>query len=298
MSKYISIHLIFYILISTFSSLIDATSFSTCPLQSTLFLHTLRSQSPLSFIPTPPLQVGGDFLETGFNSKDVNTYTSVLFYASWCPFSNDVLPNFEVLSSMFPQMSHVAVEESSVMPSILSRYGIHSFPTILIVKQASKVHLHGRKDLHSLLRFYMKTTGLEPMHYVAVDEPTSLRCNREFVMQTWFGSSPTEILRREPYLVLSLLFLCLVGFTYTFPRVVSHFKALWVSYGPHLNLEIFGETSQILGCVLEMIDVNRIWTKLKLCQTRRFISGAKNARVWASSLASVSLGKTTSCPSS
>lgn len=144
----------------------------------------------------------------------------------------------------------------------------------------------------------LKLSGLEPMHYLTVEEAVSLKCSKEFVMQSWVGSSPTEILRKELYLVLSLLFLCLVGFTYTFPRVVSHFKALWVSYGPHLNLEIFGETSQILGRVLQMIDVNRIWTKLKLCQTRSFISGAKNARVWASSLASVSLGKTTSSWSS
>lgn len=140
----------------------------------------------------------------------------------------------------------------------------------------------------------LKFLGLEPMHYLTVEEPASLKCSREFVMQSWLGSSPTEILRKEPYLILSLFFLCLVGFTYTFPRVVAHFKALWVSYGPHLNFEIFGETSQILGRVLQMIDVNRIWTKLKLCQTRSFISGAKNARVWASSLASVSLGKTAS----
>lgn len=67
-------------------------------------------------IPFDSWQVGGDFLERALNSKDVNTYTSVLFYASWCPFSNDILPNFELLSFMFPQTTHVAVEESSVMP--------------------------------------------------------------------------------------------------------------------------------------------------------------------------------------
>lgn len=64
-------------------------------------------------------QVGGDFLEKALNSKDANMYTSVLFYASWCPFSNDVLQKFETLSSMFPQMTHLAVEESLVMPRYL-----------------------------------------------------------------------------------------------------------------------------------------------------------------------------------
>lgn len=295
MSKFTPILLFFYIIISAFYG---ASSAAMCPHESTIFLNNLRSQSPLSFTPTPPLQVGGDFLEKALNSKDANTYASVLFYASWCPFSNDVLQTFEVLSSMFPQMTHLAVEESLVMPSILSRYGIHSFPTILIVKQTSKLRFHGTKDLHSLSRFYRKTTGLEPVHYLAADQPVNLERSREFIMQSWVGLSPIEILRKEPYLALSLLFLCLVGFSYAFPRVLSHFKALWVSYGPHLKLEIFGETSQILGRILQIINVNRIWTKLKLCKTRNFLHGAKNARVWASSLASVSLGKTASCRSS
>ena len=145
----------------------------------------------------------------------------------------------------------------------------------------------------------LKFLGILPVQYLAADQPVaSLERNKEFIMQSWVGLSPTEILRKEPYLVLSLLFLCLVGFTYAFPIVLSQFKALWVSYGPHLNLEIFGETSQILGRILQIINVNRIWTKLKLCKTRNFLHGAKNARVWASSLASVSLGKTASCRSS
>uniref|UniRef100_A0A165YBT2 Thioredoxin domain-containing protein n=1 Tax=Daucus carota subsp. sativus TaxID=79200 RepID=A0A165YBT2_DAUCS len=281
MSNSTPIPLSFFI-ICAFSSLIGASALSpsrpaTCPLQSKMFVYNLRAQSPLSFVPTPPLQVGGDFLEKALNSKDANMYTSVLFYASWCPFSNDVLQKFETLSSMFPQMTHLAVEESLVMPSILSRYGIHSFPTILIVKQTSKTRFHGTKDFNSLLGFYWKTTGILPVQYLAADQPVaSLERNKEFIMQSWVGLSPTEILRKEPYL----------------------FKALWVSYGPHLNLEIFGETSQILGRILQIINVNRIWTKLKLCKTRNFLHGAKNARVWASSLASVSLGKTASCRSS
>lgn len=73
-----------------------------------------------TFIPSLDIwQVGGDFLEKALNSKDANMYTSVLFYASWCPFSNDVLQTFEVLSSMYPQMTHLAVEESLVMPRYL-----------------------------------------------------------------------------------------------------------------------------------------------------------------------------------
>lgn len=43
-------------------------------------------------------------------------YTSVLFYASLCPFSRSIYPAFEALSLMFPQIEHLAVEQSSSMP--------------------------------------------------------------------------------------------------------------------------------------------------------------------------------------
>lgn len=130
-----------------------------------------------------------------------------------------------------------------------------------------------------------------------MEEPVNSGSQKDFVMQSWVGSSPSEVLEREPYLVASLVFLCFIGGIFVFPKVLIHLKAFRVSYGPHMTLEIFGATSQILGRGLQMIDFKRIWTKLKVCKTGNFLRGAKNARVWASSLASVSLGKTSSCRS-
>lgn len=42
-------------------------------------------------------------------------HTAVLFYASWCPFSQRIRPVFDDLSSMFPRVKHVAVEESNIV---------------------------------------------------------------------------------------------------------------------------------------------------------------------------------------
>jgi len=44
------------------------------------------------------------------------TYIAVLYYAAWCPFSRELRPVYDVLSSVFPSIHHVAVEESSVRP--------------------------------------------------------------------------------------------------------------------------------------------------------------------------------------
>ncbi|MBA0716174.1 hypothetical protein Golax_015027 [Gossypium laxum] len=60
--------------------------------------------------------VDGNFLDRALSSKQRNGYASVLFYAAWCPFSHSLYPKFDILSSMFPQIEHLAVEESSASP--------------------------------------------------------------------------------------------------------------------------------------------------------------------------------------
>lgn len=268
-----------------------------CPHQSHVFRNGILSQCPLEISPIPPLEVDGNFLDRVMNSKQ-KAYISVLFYASWCPFSRNMHPKFEVLSSMFPQIEHLAVEQSVALPSVFSRYGIHSLPSILVVNQTSRVRYRGPKDLLSLVQFYEKTTGLQPIQYLAEDELMSLADSNKSTVQLWSGSSTKGIMKKEPYLVYTMLFLIVKVLMSIFPEVLSRLKAFWFSYVPHLNLEIFGETNQLFERVLNMIDVRRVWTKLRFCKTRNFHAGAKNARVWASSLASVSLGEPSSARSS
>ncbi|KAL5980808.1 hypothetical protein ACLOJK_028719 [Asimina triloba] len=135
---------------------------------------------------------------------------------------------------------------------------------------------------------FSSIAGFEPIQLVVNNRPSSLGLGRP-KSHPWDGS-PNEILSREPYLVFSLLFFCLKVLLYFFPGMLSRIKAFWISYGWHLNLGIFGETSQLLERVLHVANVKRAWSKFGLTKTRNFHNGAKNARVWAS-LASVSLGE-------
>ncbi|KAL3534025.1 hypothetical protein ACH5RR_007546 [Cinchona calisaya] len=233
-----------------------------------------------------PLQMNGNSLERALSSKSGNMYTAVLFYASWCPFSRNARSTFEVLASMYTQIDHLAVEQYSAMPSLFSRYGIHSLPAVVLVNQTSRTRHYGPKHLDSLMKFYKKTTGHEPVEYIVVDQSGSLGSGGKSV------SFAKEILTKERYLLFSMLFLCMRVLVYLFPRVLFHSRTLWMSIRCHLNLELFGETSQNLGRILHMIDVQRVWTKVRLCKSRNFHCGARNARVLASSLASVSLGET------
>ncbi|KAG6433194.1 hypothetical protein SASPL_104802 [Salvia splendens] len=278
----------------------SATSFrlvsssSTCERDSMEFLHDLNSQCPLSIhCSSPPIQVNEESLENAMSSIQDNEYTAVLFYASWCPFSSIFKSRFSTLSSMYPQIKHIMVDQTSVLPSVFSRYGIHSVPSLLIVNKTTRVRYHGRKDLHSIVNFYKKATGLDPV----VDMVEDTTCNiesEERVFGDWKGASLKEIFLREPYLLVSVVFVMSRAFLYLFPEIASHIMSIWLAYIPHLNMGIFGESRQLIGRALHLIDVERIWSKLKVCKTRNFHKGARNARVWASSLASVSLGETSS----
>ncbi|KAE8725216.1 5'-adenylylsulfate reductase-like 5 [Hibiscus syriacus] len=291
-----SLFLLFYI--TAIYSISCAFGSPICSHESDVFIKNLSFQCSPTISPIPPLEVDSNFLARALTSKQRNGYASVLFYASWCPFSRSMRPKFDILSSMFPQLEHLAVEESSASPSIFSRYGIHSLPSILIVNQTSSIRYRGPKGLSSIVLFYEKTAGFEPVQYVSEDEPVASGDDSKYVIQLWNEAFSTEIVKRDPYLAFSVLFLCLRLLLSIFPKVLSRLKTIWVSYSLHLNLEIFGETSQLFARALHMVDVRRVWTKLRLCKARNFHQGAQSARVWASSMASVSLGRSSSGRSS
>ncbi|XP_009131639.1 5'-adenylylsulfate reductase-like 7 isoform X2 [Brassica rapa] len=243
-----------------------------------VFRCGIERKCPLFLYPRPPLEVDGDLLDRLVDVHNHgNAYTSILFYSPRCPFSSLVRPKFEALSSMFPHIGHLVVEQSQALPS----YGIHSLPSILMVNQTLKMRYIGPKDLASLIQFYQHTTGLKPVQYVDEAEPNLIK---------WLhnGSSIREIAERDPYLVLALMFLSLKLAILIFPIMGARLKTLWAAHVPHLSLGILGETSLLFGRALHMIDVRRLWIKQRLTKTRDFQERAKNA------LASVSLGKSTS----
>ncbi|RZS27000.1 hypothetical protein BHM03_00060435, partial [Ensete ventricosum] len=109
--------------------------------------------------------------------------------------------------------------------------------------------------------------------------------------------SPRELITKEPFMVLGVLFMFLKIVLSVIPVIYTHLKALWVSHAWHLNVHVLGESSsQLLVRVLHVVDVKRLWSKLKLDNKTRNLrkKGANNARAWASTLTSVSLGESSS----
>lgn len=142
----------------------------------------------------------------------------------------------------------------------------------------------------------MSILGFEASSNNAIGQTSSMMMtgDENSSLKSLIGLSLKETSMREPYLLFSVMFICLRILLFVFPKILSRLRAFWVSCIPNLNMQIFGETSQVIGRVLQVIDVRRIWTKLGLCKTRIFHERARSARVLASSLASVSLGESSS----
>ncbi|CAN6303109.1 unnamed protein product [Urochloa humidicola] len=262
----------------------------TCPRRDAPpFLDAVGSRCPFVRIePSPPLEVSGEAVDTELNLRRKGVSYSILFYAAWCPFSSKFRPIFEALSTMYPQIHHFAVEESSATP----RYGVRGFPAILLVNETTMVRYRGSKDLSSLVDFYKETTGLDPIAYLDSVQQESTGSLRSIML---WDRSLREMAKDEPLLLLAVLFIILKVAAYFIPAVVSHLRAFLVVRVRNLNLGIRRGSNQLLDRALNVLDVRRLWSRLRLSNKATDLrKGASNARAWASSFTSVSLGEPSS----
>ncbi|KAL0924731.1 hypothetical protein M5K25_005585 [Dendrobium thyrsiflorum] len=255
---------------------------------------SIQDARHVSFDGVVYLQVNSDTLDKELVRVEDGRFNSVLFCASWCPFSQNIRPFFYALSSMFPKTRHLTVEESSALPSAFSRYGIHSFPSIFLANRTAIIRYHGSKDLDSLVQFYRETTGQDPVVYFSEDQAKEKRK----VVLPW-RIPAREFINNEPYLVFSILFVILRSLVYFVFKIISQLKTLWMLYArQQMKLRYFSELSEPLWRVLHVINTKKAWNKLRLSNKKiNFDKGAKSAKVWASSFASVSLGESSSSSS-
>ncbi|XP_024372249.1 5'-adenylylsulfate reductase-like 3 [Physcomitrium patens] len=163
------------------------------------------------------------------------TYMAVLHYATWCPFSRQVRPVYDVLSTIFPTVHHVAIEESSVRPSVLSQYGVHSFPVLFMHNRTARVRYYGPRQLESLILFYQNYTGLKANEgqpgrkedcafaRLVYDAGTEMK---EGCPYPW-AISPEKWLQDDMYLNLAVVFLVLRLVYVLIPAVLIRLKEHW-----------------------------------------------------------------------
>ncbi|XP_057973379.1 5'-adenylylsulfate reductase-like 4 [Malania oleifera] len=219
-------------------------------------------------------------------------YVAVLFYASWCPFSKICRPSFSILSSMYPSIPHFAIEESAIRPSMLSKYGVHGFPTLFLLNSTMRIRYHGSRTLRSLVAFYDDVTGIKTaaLHQTALEKirhssnhEKHNTAEQESCPFSW-ARSPENMLRQETYLALATAFVLLRLLYYTLPALLVCAQGAWRRRIRNLSLwehplAYLNRSRQIFNSLKEP------------CKKRNLQGGAMNAKAWASkSLASVSIG--------
>ncbi|KAJ7965719.1 5-adenylylsulfate reductase-like protein [Quillaja saponaria] len=228
--------------------------------------------------------------------KNSHEYVAVLFYASWCPFSRNFRPSFSILSSLYHSIPHFAIEESAVRPSILSKYGVHGFPTLFILNSTMRIRYHGSRTLGSLVAFYSDVTGIKT---VSLDRISLEKIGRlssherhgiaeqESCPFSW-ARSPENLLRQETCLALATIFVLMRLLYYLYPtllvcvqcarrRVIQNVRLGSLLEHPLVYLK---RTMQLFSSSMK-----------QPCKRTNLQGGAINARAWASkSLATVSIG--------
>ncbi|KAK3013835.1 hypothetical protein RJ639_009481 [Escallonia herrerae] len=244
--------------------------------------------------------------------RNTHDYVAVLFYASWCPFSGGFRPSFSILSSLYPSIPHFAVEESVVRPSILSKYGVHGFPTLFLLNSTMRVRYHGSRTLGSLVAFYSDVTDClldeNPLYfkekysivlslhrrmehrwteYVSSRIMRNNNSEAESCPFSW-ARSPENLLQQETYLALATIFVLLRLLYLLSPVLRACTRFAWRRHMLHLRLK------NLWGHPLAYLDrAIQLFSSLKEpCKRSNLQGGAKNAKAWASkSLASVSFGE-------
>ncbi|XP_062220340.1 5'-adenylylsulfate reductase-like 3 [Phragmites australis] len=222
-------------------------------------------------------------------------YIAVLFYASWCPFSQECKPNFKTLASLFPTIRHFAFEESAIRPSIMSRYGIHGFPTLFLLTSTMRVRYQGPRTVKLLAAFYTDVSGINAsvkstageavVH--SLDDIEHKKDAEQENCPFWWARSPEKILQQDTYLALATAFVILRLLYLLFPKIDSFARWTWRRHTLFANL--MGVHEYFLTYLEQ---ARQKFHRVYPSKRGNLQEGAMNATAWASkSLASVSIGE-------
>lgn len=231
--------------------------------------------------------------------KNAQDYVVVLFYASWCPFSITFRPSLSVMASLYPSVAHFAIEESVIRPSILSKYGVHGFPTLFVLNSTMRARYHGSRTLGSLMAFYTNVTGIKPesanetsLAETIHEHEKKNNTEPENCPFSW-AQSPENMLQHETYLALATLFVVLRLVYLSYPFIMTCARVSWRQRIANIRFKSLWEHP-----LAYMNRAIQLFSSLTEPCKRSNLHGAMNAKAkaaWASkSLASVSFGEASS----
>lgn len=229
-------------------------------------------------------------------NKNREQYIAVLFYSSWCPFSKICRPKFNVMPSLFPTIPHFAFEGSVIRPSILSRRGVHGFPTLFLLNSSMRVRYHGPRSIYYFTSFYSDVTGVKPVQAISdkIINVTNLvediwGDKQEDCPFSW-ARSPENLLQQDAYLALASSFVLLRLLYFLLPKLSSCIKRAW---GRQLKFPSLISLCEYSQAFLEQVMIG--FSRLNPGKRTNLQEGAMNAKAWVSkSLVSVSVSEPSS----
>ncbi|KAL6527263.1 5'-adenylylsulfate reductase-like 4 [Orobanche gracilis] len=193
--------------------------------------------------------------------KNEHDYVSLLFYSSW--------------------------------PSILSKYGVHGFPSLILLNSTMRMRYQGSRTLDSLISFYDEFTGIKvSADRVSKNKIICSGCdenddnNQETCPFPW-AKSPENLFQQETYLTMATLFVILRLLYFFYPTLRKWAQLAWRRYTVNVSVNGLWELNQVM----------QLFSFLKEPYKKSNLQeGAKNAKAWASkSLATVTFGDASSC---
>lgn len=182
-------------------------------------------------------EVNGTTLESALQKLKTqdNMYVAVLVHARWCPFSRSLRPMFDSLSSAFPSICHLVVEEAALQSSAFSQSEVHSFPALFLHNKTARVRYHGFRTVDGIGQFYEDFTGLGPLKQS--NRGTDGRASPSKKREPELSATPLErVLHDDVYLMLATIFLVLRVLCFLLPgllSIVKHHLARHTSWQVH-----------------------------------------------------------------
>lgn len=107
-------------------------------------------------IKTVPWRIGSE----GFASQPiddsllVNTPSLTLYYATWCPMSNDVLLEWEKVTQFYLGTNmKISAVDCDAYPEVMKAANVSSFPTIVFTKNGIATEYRGVRTAAAIARF-------------------------------------------------------------------------------------------------------------------------------------------------
>ncbi|KAE8704427.1 Melanoma-associated antigen G1 [Hibiscus syriacus] len=225
------------------------------------------------------------------------------FRDSYCPITSARTESIEFVGVtetklqypffFYPSIPHFAIDEAAVRPSILSKYGVHGFPTFFLLNSTMRACYRGNRSLESLSAFYGDVTGIKNcLDKISLDRISHLSnhekhnsTEQESCPFPW-ARSPENLLRQETYLAIATTFVLLRLLYLLYPTMLVIAQLIWTLLIRNVKL----------GALLEhplayLKRAIQLFNSLKEPCKRSNLQGAVNARAWVSkSFAAVSIG--------